>query len=153
MIILTHGHFDHIMSLDSLRERTGAPAYIHKKDAEMLTDGEKNAYSFFFSEEWGQRPAEKTLSDGDIVRLGESLLKVIHLPGHSKGSVALLGDNFLITGDTLFDGGVGRCDLYGGDERELYASIGKLKELDQDLIIYPGHGGSTRLSHALEFLF
>ncbi len=153
MIILTHGHFDHIMSLDALRDKTSAPVYIHKDDNEMLTDGDKNAYSFFFSQEWGQRKADKTLSDGDILKLCDGELKVIHLPGHSKGSIALLGENFLITGDTLFDGGIGRSDLYGGDEMQLYASLGKLRMLDGNLTIYPGHGGSTSLATALDKIY
>ncbi len=153
MIILTHGHFDHIMSLDTLRDATGAPAYVHEDDAEMLSDSMKNAYSFFFGDELVQRPADKTLSDGELLVLGDEKIKVFHLPGHSKGSIALQSGQLLITGDTLFDGGIGRCDLYGGNSIQLYASLGKLRELDGELIIYPGHGGSTKLSHALDSIF
>ncbi len=153
MIILTHGHFDHILSLDTLRDSTGAPAFIHSLDAEMLSDSGKNAYSFFFPDKLTMRNADATFEGGDILKLGEDEIKLIHLPGHSRGSSALLSGNILLTGDTLFDGGVGRCDLYGGNSRELYASIGRLRELDQNLVIYPGHGGSTTLSRALEALF
>lgn len=153
MIILTHGHFDHVMSLDTLRERTGATAYIHVEDAEMLSDGIKNAYSYFFSKDLRLRDADRTLVDGDILTLGEESLTVIHLPGHSKGSMALLSDEFILTGDTLFDGGIGRCDLYGGNMFELHKSIEKLRELDGNLIVYPGHGNSTTLRHALDGIF
>ena len=149
MIILTHGHFDHVMSLDALRDETGAPAYIHRDDAEMLSDGRKNAYSFFFRASFSQRDAEKTLSDGDVLTLGKESLKVMHLPGHSKGSIALLGDGFLITGDTIFAQGFGRYDLYGGDAMTLRKSLNSLKELDPTLTIYAGHGESAKLGYAL----
>lgn len=153
MIILTHGHFDHIMSLDSLRERTDAIAYVHEEDAEMLSDGKKNAYSFFFSANWCQRDADRTLLDGDVLSIGDEKLTVIHLPGHSKGSIALLSDDFILTGDTLFYGGIGRCDLYSGNMFELYKSIERLRALDPQLTIYPGHGKSATLRHALDSVF
>ena len=149
MIIMTHGHFDHIMSLDALRRKTGAPAFIHELDAEMLTDSKKNAYSFFFRDELYQKQADKTLLDGDIISLGAETLKVIHLPGHSKGSIALLGDGFIITGDTIFAQGFGRYDLYGGDAAALKKSLDSLKELDPSLTLYAGHGESAKLGQAL----
>ena len=149
MIILTHGHFDHIMSLDALRQLTGAPAYIHESDDEMLEDSKKNAYSFFFGDELIQKKADKTLRDGDALSVGDENLMVIHLPGHSKGSIALLGDGFLITGDTLFAQGFGRYDLHGGDALTLKKSLNSLKELDRTLTIYAGHGESAKLGEAL----
>ena len=149
MIIMTHGHFDHIMSLDELRTVSGAPVFIHKDDAEMLTDGKKNAYSFFFGGSFEQRKADRLLSDGDILTLGEETLKVLHLPGHSKGSIALLGEDFLITGDTIFSEGFGRYDLYGGNPVILRQSLNSLKSLDPQLKIYAGHGESAKLGQAL----
>ena len=150
MIIMTHGHFDHIMSLDELRDATGAPAYIHENDAEMLTDSTKNAYSFFFRDEFTQGQADKTLADGDIIKIGNESLTVIHLPGHSRGSIALLCDGFILTGDTLFSEGFGRYDLHGGNALILKESLNRLKALDQDLRIYAGHGTSARLDSALK---
>jgi glyoxylase-like metal-dependent hydrolase (beta-lactamase superfamily II) len=149
LIILTHGHFDHISALDSLRDATGAPALIHRADAEMLSDGSKNAYSFFFGENKRWRDAERLLDNGDTLTLGKESLKVISTPGHSKGSICLLGDGILITGDTLFADNIGRCDLYGGSMMEMYASLSLLAELDGDLTIYPGHGGTSTLKNAL----
>ncbi len=151
-IILTHGHFDHISSLDYLRDMTGAPAYIHKNDAEMLSDGEKNAHSFFFGNDKKWRPAENLLEDGDVLTLGDETIKVISTPGHSKGSICLLCGDFLITGDTLFANGFGRYDLHGGNPSALARSLKSLRELDQDLTIYPGHGDSVRLGAALDNL-
>ncbi len=151
-IILTHGHFDHILSLDDLRSLTGAPAYIHESDAEMLLDGDKNAYSFFFSEDKKWAAAEELLRDGDKISIGDEKLTVISTPGHSKGSICLLGDGFMITGDTLFADNIGRCDLYGGNMMHMYASLSKLSEFDPKLKIYPGHGDTATLSHALSGL-
>lgn len=149
MIIMTHGHFDHIMSLDSLREKTNATVCIHKDDAEMLCDGKKNAYSFFFGTSFEQGEADRLLSDGEILNLGDETLKVMHLPGHSKGSIALLGDDFIITGDTIFSEGFGRYDLYGGDPMTLKKSLNSLKSLDGSLTLYAGHGESSKLGTAL----
>ncbi len=152
MIILTHGHFDHMMSLDTLRDRTGAPTYIHSEDADMLGDSEKNAYSLFFPSRLEMKSADKIMKDGDVLTLGKEELKVIHLPGHSKGSIGLLGDGFILTGDTLFDRGIGRSDLYGGDMSQLYSSLRRLRGLDPALTIYPGHGKSAILGRTLDSL-
>lgn len=148
-IILTHGHFDHIMSLDKLRDATGAPACIHKDDAEMLADGEKNAFKFFFGQDRVWRSAEMLLSDGDRLTLGDEVIEIISTPGHSKGSICLLCKDFMVTGDTLFAEGIGRCDLHGGNMMHMYASLGKLSEYDKSLTIYPGHGESATLGDAL----
>ena len=135
MIIMTHGHFDHIMSLDSLREKTNATVCIHKADAEMLCDGKKNAYSFFFGASFEQGEADRLLADGEILTLGDETLKVMHLPGHSKGSVCLLCGDFMVTGDTLFANGFGRYDLHGGNVNQLADSIASLRALDRKLTI------------------
>jgi glyoxylase-like metal-dependent hydrolase (beta-lactamase superfamily II) len=149
-IVLTHGHFDHVLSLDTLRDKTNAPAYIHEDDDEMLPDGQKNAYSLFFGVEKHWRPAEKLLDDGDMLKLGEDTIKVISTPGHSKGSICLLCEDKLITGDTIFANGYGRYDLHGGDADVLQTSLLSLRSLDEDLTIYPGHGGKSTLKIALD---
>ena len=149
-IFLTHGHFDHIVSIDSLRRETGAPVMIHESELDFPCDPHKNAfYDFFFMERSYQRP-EEGLSHGQKLLLGEEIIEVIHTPGHTCGSVCYLaGDQFLITGDTLFDGGYGRFDLYSGNASALMRSLNSLKELPAYLPIYPGHGGSTTLGQAL----
>lgn len=150
-VLLTHGHFDHILTLDELRDASGAPAYIHEDDAEMLTDSAKNAFRYFFGTSRAWRPAEQTLRDGDELTLGGEQIRVIHAPGHSKGSVCYLcNGEILVTGDTLFDGNVGRCDLYGGDESALLSSLRKLSALPRDLRIYPGHGEHALLGASLD---
>lgn len=154
MILLTHGHFDHIMSLDELRNKTGAPAYIHKDDAELPSDAQKNAFYYFFHTERTYRRPEVELNDGDVLPLGNETIRVVHTPGHTRGSVCYLCDGgMLLTGDTLFDGGYGRYDLYGGDGDVLYNTLRGMKKLDRTLTIYPGHGGSTNLYEALKSLY
>lgn len=151
-ILLTHGHFDHIMSIDALRlEMPDLPVYIHEKDAPMLEDGEKNAFTFFFGEDRRYRPADKLLHEGDRIPLGGSELTVLHTPGHSPGSVCYLcaADGILVTGDTLFADNIGRWDLWEGDYDTLRRSLGRLNTLDPDLTIYPGHGEPARLGAAL----
>lgn len=149
-IVLTHGHFDHTMSLDTLRDATGAPACIHKDDAEMLSDGQKNAFAVFFGQDRKWRSAERLLSDGDRIALGNEAVEVISTPGHSKGSICLLTDKFIITGDTVFADGYGRYDLHGGDVEQLASSLKLLRKYDPTLILYPGHGDRGRLGHALD---
>ena len=152
-VLLTHGHFDHILTLDELRDASGAPVYVHEADAEMLPDSEKNAFLYFFGTSRAWRPADKTLADGERLVLGGEEICVIHTPGHSKGSVCYLcNGEFLVTGDTLFDGNIGRSDLYGGDTSELLASLYKLRTLPRNLTIYPGHGTSARLGVSLDVI-
>lgn len=150
-ILLTHGHFDHICSLDSLREKVDIPAYIHKGDADMPSDSHKNAFSIFFGQERTYRSPEKILGDGDVLTLGDETIRVLHTPGHTEGSVCYLcGEKILITGDTLFDRGFGRYDLYGGDPYKLRHSLKRLSQLDRSLTVYAGHGSPTDLGDAIQ---
>lgn len=149
-IVLTHGHFDHILALDDLYRRTGATVCIHKEDCEMLSDGEKNAYTFFFGSDMKCRNADRLLEDGDLLTVGDEQIKVISTPGHSRGSICLLGDRFMVTGDTIFAEGFGRYDLHGGDPTTLKRTLMSLKKFDGELTIYPGHGSSEKLGRALQ---
>lgn len=149
-ILLTHGHFDHTVSVDTARKALAAPLYVHKNDAVMLTDGRKNAYYEFYGKECVHSPAERLIADEDTVSIGNEKLTVLHTPGHSGGSVCYLAENFIITGDTLFAESVGRCDLWSGSSEQLSASLKKLRLLPPDLRIYPGHGAPSTLGNALD---
>ena len=149
-IILTHGHFDHIVSLDTLRAELNIGAMIHKDDAPMLTDGTKNAFFTFFGRDRAYAPAQTLLDDGAEISLGDEIIKVVHTPGHSPGSVCYHCGDFMLTGDTLFSDNVGRCDLWGGCEDALLTSLNKLSEYDRKIKIYPGHAGSALLGDALD---
>ena len=152
LILLTHGHFDHIVSIDTLRQYTDAPVMIHEDDAEMLGNSSKNAFYTFFRQEKSYREADRLLTDGEILKLGDETIRVIHTPGHSAGSVCYLcnENQFLLTGDTLFDEGVGRCDLWKGNADRLKSSLKKLRSYPQNSLIYPGHGAPARLGIALD---
>lgn len=154
-ILLTHGHFDHIFRAQELRDATGAPLYIHELDAEMLNDADKNAYHTFTGKYFViKKAADVLLHDADEISLGDEKIKVIHTPGHTKGSVCYDTGDALITGDTIFAEGFGRCDLYGGDVSALKHSIQKLTEMakTENRWIYPGHGNTSTLRQATENL-
>lgn len=150
-ILMTHGHFDHLLSADRIRGKWQVPLAIHKDDAAMLTDGSRNASYTFFRKELVWHPAEEIFDTEDFSLEGD-VIHVYHTPGHTQGSVCYRIGNDLFTGDTLFSGGVGRCDLWGGDKDSLVSSLMLLSELPGDLFIHPGHGPGTTLRKALESL-
>ncbi len=146
-ILLTHGHFDHILKLDSLRCETGAEVCIHKADADMLKDPDLNA-SAFFGLDFASLGADRLLSDGDKLPLGREIIEVVHTPGHTPGSVCFDCGYDLICGDTLFTSGYGRYDLPGGDARVLFSSLKMLADRRDNPMINPGHGASCSLADA-----
>lgn len=121
MIINTHNHFDHVLGNEQIASRTGARIAQHQ---------DSNWEGKYVS-----------ITDGEQIPLGETVIKVLHTPGHSKESISLLvNDEFIFTGDTLFVGGCGRVDLLGGDVNDMYDSLyNKVLQLNEDLIVYPGH--------------
>ena len=123
-IILTHSHWDHILGALKLREKNGAQILIHKDEKDFI-----------------KFKIDKFLEEGEKIKIGEISLKVIHTPGHTKGSICLSGDNFIFTGDTLFEDGHGRTDLKGGSQKDMENSLLKLEKiLKPGMKIYPGHG-------------
>jgi len=144
-LINTHPHFEHSIALAELREKTGAPFWLHTDEAPVLASASLGARMFGFAMAQ-PKPAERLLHDGDPVRVGTLVLRVLHTPGHTPGGICLLGDGWLISGDTLFQAGIGRTDLPGGDYATLMASIrDKLLTLPDTTIVYPGHGEPTTI--------
>ncbi len=139
-IINTHGHIDHISANQEIQKATNAKIYIHKDDADMLRHPAKNL-SLLMGNVVQSPKANILLGEGDIIKIGQSTLNVIHTPGHTKGGICLISDTFAFTGDTLFFDSIGRTDFPGASEEDMYASLHKLKNiLTDDMIIYPGHG-------------
>lgn len=132
-ILLTHGHFDHVWDAGKLRDLTGAKIAIHGGDTGYL--------EYELDRAGTPGKADIILSDGDEI----FSLKVMHTPGHSKGSVCFVKDDVIFSGDMLFKGTVGRTDFDGGDMQEMMDSIDKLKALDGDFKVYPGHNDETTL--------
>ena len=153
-ILLTHGHFDHIWRAQELRNETGAPLYIHELDDEMLTDSDKNAYRTFTGNDFTIEKADALLHEGDVLCLGDEKITVLHTPGHTKGSVCYDTGDSLLSGDTIFAEGFGRCDLHGGDMNALKLSIQRLSEIakNENRWLYSGHGERSTLSQAIDRL-
>jgi glyoxylase-like metal-dependent hydrolase (beta-lactamase superfamily II) len=144
-IINTHGHMDHIAANRQIKRRTGAEICIHRADSEMLIDSRKN-FSDLMVTPVTSPPADRLLNDGDVINVGELKLKVIHTPGHSPGGISMVSDGLVFTGDTLFAGSIGRWDFPGASYNLLLASVrNKLLVLDEDMIIYPGHGPTSNI--------
>lgn len=144
-IINTHGHFDHVGANRKMKDATGADLLIHSLDVPML--GHLSASA----SEWGLHaddspPPDRTVKDGDEIKIGNITLKVIHTPGHTPGGISLYSDGCIFVGDTLFAGSIGRTDFPGGDFDTLISSIRKkLFVLGDDVRVFTGHGPETTI--------
>ena len=145
-IVATHAHFDHVIAAEVLRESTGAPFYLHASDAPVL-DWYAESGRMFLGIELPPPPAIDTAAaEGDELRAGSATLSVLHTPGHSPGSISLIHEDAIFSGDTLFAGSIGRSDLPGGDSEALVESVrAKLFPLGDDLPVWPGHGPQTTI--------
>lgn len=143
-IVNTHGHPDHIGGNGIIKKATGAPILIHEYDAPMLTGGADNV-SGLFGLRATSPPADKMLHEGDIIQAGKITLRILHTPGHSKGSISLLGEDVVFTGDTLFAGSIGRYDLPGASYKEIIRSVKRLATLPEHVKVYPGHGPTSTI--------
>jgi glyoxylase-like metal-dependent hydrolase (beta-lactamase superfamily II) len=150
ILIDTHGHVDHIGANRDVRDRFKIPICLHRADLELM----QNALQSEIARMLGARPSpppDRLLEEGDVLPIGAGELRVLHLPGHSPGGIGLLGDGFLMSGDTLFCGGVGRTDLPGGSWDELDDSIRrKIFTLPDDTVVYPGHMEETTVGREKE---
>jgi glyoxylase-like metal-dependent hydrolase (beta-lactamase superfamily II) len=141
IIVLTHGHSDHIAALRDVQEKTGAEVAIHGEDADFLETSSQFGISYRTP-----HPPDRLLREGDTIDTGDMSFTVIHTPGHTPGSICLLSDNRVFTGDTLFYKGIGTTLMPGSSRRQLLESIKtRLMVLLDDTIVYPGHGRETTI--------
>lgn len=149
-VLLTHAHFDHIAALDDVLNVYPVPVYMHQNEHDFLTNPAKNGSQKF--QELGlpiitSQAKPQFIDEGDIQLHGFDI-SVLYTPGHSPGSLSYVFKDFAVVGDTLFNNGIGRTDLYQGDLETLIDSIkDKLFELDETMPIYPGHGPSTTIEN------
>jgi glyoxylase-like metal-dependent hydrolase (beta-lactamase superfamily II) len=147
-ILLTHGHFDHTFCAGELAARFGARVGSHEADAAILGQSFGIAEDFYDFSDYVQATPTDLLSDGQVILLAESELKVIHTPGHSRGGLCFVTELGVFCGDTIFAGSIGRTDFPGGSQDQLVESIKtKLLPLDDAVPLYPGHGPATTVGH------
>ncbi|MDE6008623.1 MAG: MBL fold metallo-hydrolase [Muribaculaceae bacterium] len=147
-VINTHLHLDHAVGNDYIKNRYGVPVNASRKDEPLGERMKQQALMFGINNDFRDVSIDHYLSNGDIIKIGTGELRVIEVPGHSQGSIALYDskDNFVIVGDALFKGSIGRTDLPGGDFNQLTDSIRKqLFTLPDNTIVYPGHGDPTTI--------
>jgi len=152
-VVNTHGHADHTCGNRAVLAKTGAELVAHPEDASEILRGLNRAFSMAM----GKRPSpapHRLVTDGEVIRIGQTGLTVIHTPGHTPGSICLYGEGNLFTGDTLFVGAVGRTDLKGGSFETLLDSLRKLLDLPPQTRVWPGHdygdGPASTMAHERE---
>ena len=134
-ILLTHGHFDHVGGVRTLAAETDCDVYLCEQDLSMPP--QMTAGPLYYTHTYGE---------GDTLTLAGLTLNVLHTPGHTPGSVCLLCEDHMFSGDTLFQGSCGRTDLPGGDWDTIVASLKRLGSLDKNYTVHPGHGMNTNLT-------
>ncbi|MDZ7269102.1 MAG: MBL fold metallo-hydrolase [candidate division KSB1 bacterium] len=146
-IVLTHAHLDHVLHCRSAQERFQLPVYLHREDLPLLQNMGRQAAMLGFP--LGQIPPPQVagfLAEGDTLLIGREQLQVRHGPGHSPGSLLLIGEKLAVVGDVLFRGSIGRTDLPGGSYETLMKTITeKLLVLEDGVVVLPGHGGETTI--------
>ena len=147
MILLTHGHFDHIMGVSAIKKLTGAKVYIYSDDMLFITDNSLNLSSMFPIEPLKAFYSDVSLRDDDKIKLGNLSIQVLHTPGHTVGSCCYVVENAVFTGDTLMKCSCGRTDFPTGSYPQIIESLKRLGNIEGDYHIYPGHENETTLEY------
>ena len=153
-VINTHLHIDHVIANSGLREKYNVPVMAHSGDKPLGDRLLHQARQFGLPFKMENAGVTKYLDNGDVIKIGSGELKVIHVPGHSPGGIGLYDakDGFLISGDSLFQGSIGRTDLPGGNMADLLTSIKRnFYTLPDETIVYPGHGPATTIGDEKKF--
>lgn len=148
-VVLTHGHFDHMLAAESVCAATGAPLYVGRGDADAMTDPVRNLSGWFSDSEPVTMTEFRPLKEGDLLRIGEMVLSVLETPGHTPGCICLYSEGHLFVGDTLFRDSIGRLDFPGGDPNAMIESLRRLMQLPENTFVYSGHGPSTTIGREM----
>ena len=143
-ILLTHGHFDHVGAVSAIAKETNCAVWMHQSD---YSPEKHPMRKMFYPLADTLSPVISFCEEGEVIQAGGLSFHTLHTPGHTRGSVCYLSGDALFSGDTLFAGSCGRTDLLGGDWATIMKSLRRLKEMEADLRVFPGHGGSSTLSH------
>lgn len=150
-ILLTHGHFDHVGAVKTIKDKYNAPIYMSLADEYMVEDPSKNVGAMFGLGNFEGFKADKYVKDSEVLNFGEFKLTAYSTPGHTPGCVSYLGDNFILSGDTLFKDGIGRYDFPGGDVDVLMGSIERVyMPLEDSIEVLPGHNETTTMGREKE---
>ncbi len=152
-VILTHGHYDHLMTQDEIKAEFGVKVWLHRADEKFPETGLYNCYHVFTGFEASFTPPDELFEDGEVLEFGALTIKAINTPGHTPGCSVLQTGNALFTGDTLMSCGYGRTTFPGGNTPAMRDSLQRLFSLPQHLFIYPGHGDGCSLGTALHNIF
>ena len=151
-ILNTHAHYDHIGAVKYLKEKYKIPFFLHSFDKKILSTA--NLYiKIFESTNFIEIPSVDYFYDYKEIKeiINEFKIEIVYTPGHTQGSVCLLIEDCLFTGDTLFNGKIGRTDLPGGNEKSLKESLKKISKMPPNLNIYPGHGSESTIEYELKY--
>ena len=151
-VLLTHGHYDHMLAADAVRKKYGVPVYVHELDEQVLEDATLNL-SGLWSRAYTMK-ADRTVREGDVLHLAGYEIRVLHTPGHTQGSVCYYfpEQKILMSGDTLFFESYGRTDFPTSSARDMQKSVRRLlAELPEDTAVYPGHQCSTSIDMEKRF--
>ena len=144
-IPLTHAHFDHILAVHEISEKTGAKLVVHKDDEWLLSYDSMGEFRPF-ARNYKETPVDILAEEGTKIQVGSLTAEYLHTPGHTPGSCCIRVEDVLFTGDTMFRHECGRCDLKGGDFSLMLQSLKRLSELPGDYRVLPGHDAITTLS-------
>lgn len=145
-VLITHAHCEHIFALRELAEKTGAEVYIHESEKDALKDTKKNFIDFMNILDYVPYDGPlHLLKDGDTISLDEVEIKVMHVPGHSPGSVMYIAGNSIFSGDVLSHNAVGHHNIPYGDRAQMRESLEKIKAIKGDYDVYPAHWTTTKL--------
>ena len=143
-IWLTHAHLDQIGGIAGIKRAFDVPVYMHPADAPVFAYGARSAAGYGIPFEQPD-PPERSLAEGDVMRVGATSFNVWHVPGHAPGHVIFVGERVMLGGDLLFAGSIGRVDLPLSDPRAMQRSLDRLESLADDVVVYPGHGPTTTI--------